>query len=104
MGAPGGLGEGLRILKSVGRLLQIGSWVAYKIVLWVKEDFFDDAGLLTLSSVLCCTGLLTGNKIAGLRMRLQDGAHHVVDSSDLAFNLATQGAMKQGKHRNVRWL
>lgn len=40
-------------------------------------------------------GLLSGNKLAGIRFRLQDGAHHIVDSSELAFNLAAQGAVKE---------
>jgi len=39
-------------------------------------------------------GLLTGNKLAGLKFRLMDGAHHIVDSSELAFYLAAQGAIK----------
>lgn len=41
-------------------------------------------------------GLLTGNKLSGLIFRLQDGAHHIVDSSELAFFLAAQGAIKEG--------
>ncbi|KAJ8939672.1 hypothetical protein NQ318_016616 [Aromia moschata] len=40
-------------------------------------------------------GLLAGQKLSGLRFRLQDGAHHIVDSSELAFFLAAQGAIKQ---------
>lgn len=40
-------------------------------------------------------GCLTGNKITGLKFRLQDGAHHMTDSSELSFILATEGAMKQ---------
>ncbi|CAG9862971.1 unnamed protein product [Phyllotreta striolata] len=40
-------------------------------------------------------GLLAGQKLAGLKMRLIDGAHHIVDSSELAFFLAAQGAIKQ---------
>ncbi|GLV37897.1 mitochondrial translation elongation factor G 1 [Carabus blaptoides fortunei] len=39
-------------------------------------------------------GLLTGNKISGVKFRLQDGGHHIVDSSELAFMLAAQGAVK----------
>lgn len=39
-------------------------------------------------------GPLTGSKISGCRLRLQDGDNHCVDSSDLAFQLATLGAMK----------
>lgn len=41
-------------------------------------------------------GLLTGNKLSGLKFRLIDGAHHMVDSSELAFFLAAQGAIKEG--------
>lgn len=40
-------------------------------------------------------GCLTNNKVTGLRFRLQDGAHHMTDSSELSFILATEGAMKQ---------
>ncbi|XP_055599732.1 elongation factor G, mitochondrial-like [Uranotaenia lowii] len=39
-------------------------------------------------------GLLSGHKLSGIKMRLLDGAHHIVDSSDLAFMLAAQGAIK----------
>ncbi|WP_192573215.1 hypothetical protein [Candidatus Hodgkinia cicadicola] len=41
------------------------------------------------------TGLLSGHKIAGIKFRLIDGGHNIVDSSELAFNMATQGAIKQ---------
>lgn len=41
-------------------------------------------------------GLLTGNKLSGLKFRLVDGAHHIVDSSELAFFLAAQGAVRDG--------
>ena len=34
--------------------------------------------------------------VSGVRFRLIDGDHHIVDSSELAFMLAAQGAMKQG--------
>ncbi|KAK9869602.1 hypothetical protein WA026_003351 [Henosepilachna vigintioctopunctata] len=40
-------------------------------------------------------GLLAGQKLAGLKFRLIDGAHHIVDSSELAFFLAAQGAVKE---------
>lgn len=40
-------------------------------------------------------GLLTGNKLSGLKFRLIDGAHHIVDSSELAFFLASQSAIKE---------
>lgn len=42
-------------------------------------------------------GLLCGQKLSGLKFRLQDGAHHIVDSSELAFFLAAQGAIRDGE-------
>jgi elongation factor G len=40
-------------------------------------------------------GLLTGHKMTGVRMVLQDGVSHSVDSSELAFRQAAVGAMRQ---------
>jgi elongation factor G len=40
-------------------------------------------------------GSLTGNPITGCRLVLKDGAAHVVDSSELAFRLATIGAFRE---------
>ncbi|KAL0894508.1 hypothetical protein ABMA27_013091 [Loxostege sticticalis] len=42
----------------------------------------------------CQKGYLSGHKISGVKFRLQDGAHHIVDSSELAFFLAAKGAVK----------
>ncbi|CAG9768588.1 unnamed protein product [Ceutorhynchus assimilis] len=39
-------------------------------------------------------GLLAGQKLSGLKFRLLDGAHHIVDSSELAFFQAAQGAVR----------
>lgn len=47
-------------------------------------------------------GLYSGHRISGVRMRLLDGAHHIVDSSELAFILATQGAIKQA-YEEAAW-
>ena len=44
----------------------------------------------------CDRGLLTGHKISGIKMVLIDGAHHAVDSSEMAFRLTAIGAVKQG--------
>ncbi|KAF5269224.1 hypothetical protein FQR65_LT02525 [Abscondita terminalis] len=40
-------------------------------------------------------GLLTGHKLSGLKFRLIDGMHHIVDSSEHSFCLAAQGAIKE---------
>lgn len=43
----------------------------------------------------CEKGMMMGQKVTGLRVRLIDGQHHMVDSSELAFRLAAIGALKQ---------
>ena len=40
-------------------------------------------------------GSLSGNAISGCRLVLKDGAYHHVDSSELAFRLATIGAFRE---------
>ncbi|KAG9312743.1 P-loop containing nucleoside triphosphate hydrolase protein [Chiua virens] len=40
-------------------------------------------------------GSLSGNPIVGARMVLQDGSYHVVDSSELAFRIATIAAFRE---------
>lgn len=40
-------------------------------------------------------GALTGHPVVGVRVVLTDGAAHAVDSNELAFKLAAQGAFKQ---------
>ncbi|XP_003738439.1 elongation factor G, mitochondrial [Galendromus occidentalis] len=45
--------------------------------------------------LMCEKGCLIGQKISGVTFRLIDGEHHIVDSSDLAFSMAAQGAIKQ---------
>lgn len=44
---------------------------------------------------MCEKGGLAGYKVVGVKFRIQDGAHHSVDSSDYAFQLAAEGAMEQ---------
>jgi elongation factor G len=44
-------------------------------------------------------GVLAGYPVRGVRVRLIDGAHHSVDSSEIAFRLAGVQAMKQALER-----
>lgn len=43
----------------------------------------------------CEKGTLTGHRISGIRFRLIDGAHHIVDSSDFSFFTAAENAVRQ---------
>jgi len=43
----------------------------------------------------CVKGPLTGSPVMGVRIVLQDGAAHAVDSSEIAFRSAAMGAFKQ---------
>ncbi|XP_026326868.1 elongation factor G, mitochondrial [Hyposmocoma kahamanoa] len=62
----------------------IGTNIPKPFVPGVERGFIDT----------CQKGYLTGHKISGVKFRLQDGAHHIVDSSELAFFLAAKGAVK----------
>ncbi|KAJ0181632.1 hypothetical protein K1T71_002354 [Dendrolimus kikuchii] len=63
----------------------IGTNVPKQFVPGVEKGFLDS----------CQKGYLSGHKISGVKFRLQDGAHHIVDSSELAFVLAAKGAVKE---------
>ncbi|XP_037297862.1 elongation factor G, mitochondrial-like [Manduca sexta] len=62
----------------------IGTNVPKQFIPGVERGFLDT----------CQKGYLSGHKVSGVRFRLQDGAHHIVDSSELAFFLAAKGAVK----------
>lgn len=62
----------------------VGTNVPKQFVPGVKRGFVE----------MCEKGLLTGNRIAGVHFTLTDGQHHLVDSSEYAFFLAAQGAVR----------
>ncbi|CAI6368073.1 unnamed protein product [Macrosiphum euphorbiae] len=59
-------------------------------------------GIIKGFKMMAEKGLYSGHRISGVRLRLLDGAHHIVDSSELAFILATQGAIKQA-YEEAAW-
>ncbi|CAH2066114.1 unnamed protein product, partial [Iphiclides podalirius] len=63
----------------------VGTNVPKPFVPGVERGFLDT----------CQKGFLSGHKVSGVKFRLQDGAHHIVDSSELAFFLAAKGAVKE---------
>jgi len=61
----------------------VGTNVPKNFIPGIKKGFSD----------YCNKGPLSGSKVVGVRMVLEDGAHHEVDSSELAFYTAAQYAM-----------
>ncbi|KYQ89309.1 mitochondrial translation elongation factor G [Tieghemostelium lacteum] len=64
----------------------IGTAIPPNFVEAIKKGFAD-----------CCSkGPLIGHPISGIKFVVSDGATHSVDSSELAFRIATAGAFKEG--------
>jgi len=61
-----------------------GTNVPKQFVPGVRKGFLDS----------CAKGGFAGQKVTGVRMRLKDGANHMVDSSEWAFYQATQQAFQ----------
>ncbi|ODV84522.1 hypothetical protein CANARDRAFT_8507 [[Candida] arabinofermentans NRRL YB-2248] len=63
----------------------VGGKISEKFLMACQKGFEDS----------CEKGPLTGSRVLGVHMVVDDGATHVVDSSEMAFKTATQYAFKQ---------
>nr|XP_002128337.1 elongation factor G, mitochondrial-like [Ciona intestinalis] len=69
----------------------VGTNVPRNYMSAIKKGFLEDS---------CEKGPLVGARVMGVRFVVEDGAHHMVDSSDIAFRLAAQGAAEQAYARS----
>jgi elongation factor G len=94
--------------KQTGGSGQFGRVAGYMEPLEEGEYEFDDqivGGAIPREFITSCDkgfqkslekGTLTGSPITGVRVVINDGSYHSVDSSDVAFQLAAVGAFKEG--------
>ncbi len=94
--------------KQTGGSGQFGRVAGYMEPLEEGEYEFEDkivGGVIPREFISSCDkgfrkslekGILTGSPITGVRVVINDGSYHAVDSSDVAFQLASVGAFKEG--------
>lgn len=66
----------------------VGMNIPHQYIPAIEKGFFE----------ICEKGILVGSQMIGVRFVIEDGLSHAVDSSELAFRLATQYAFTEGSY------
>lgn len=81
----GNLGEASSTEKNTFESQIVGGKIPEKFLIACEKGFHE----------VCEKGPLTGHKVTGVNMLINDGQIHVVDSSELAFRTAVHGAFRE---------